>query len=66
MQLINTADHSYFYIAQVYSICAYIQDWITTTHQHLSQIQLKDEYQVKEVPKKMINEDNIGILDIKR
>ncbi|XP_040212705.1 protein C9orf135 homolog [Rana temporaria] len=41
-------------------------DWNTTTHQHLSQIQLKDEYQVKEVPKKMINEDNIGILDIKR
>ncbi|KAM5192544.1 cilia- and flagella-associated protein 95 [Mantella aurantiaca] len=42
------------------------KDWNTTTQQHLSQIQLKDEYQVKEVPKKMLNEDNISILDIRR
>ncbi|XP_072263149.1 cilia- and flagella-associated protein 95 isoform X2 [Pyxicephalus adspersus] len=42
------------------------EDWNTTTQQHLSQINLKDEYQVRELPKPMINKDNIGILDIRR
>ncbi|XP_018411135.1 PREDICTED: uncharacterized protein C9orf135 homolog [Nanorana parkeri] len=42
------------------------EDWNTTTQQHLSQVKLKDVYKVREVPKKIINEDNIGILDIKR
>ncbi|XP_068127508.1 cilia- and flagella-associated protein 95 isoform X2 [Hyperolius riggenbachi] len=45
---------------------SYTEDWRTVTQQQLSQNQLKSDYEVKDIPKKMINEDNIGVLDVKR
>lgn len=42
------------------------KDWSTSTQRHLNQIQLKGDYKVKEIPKKMMKKENIGILDIKR
>ncbi|KAM9330696.1 cilia- and flagella-associated protein 95 [Gastrophryne carolinensis] len=43
-----------------------IKDWNTTTQNHLSQIQTQNDYKVRDVPKKMVNEDNITVLNIKR
>ncbi|XP_053312645.1 cilia- and flagella-associated protein 95 [Spea bombifrons] len=40
--------------------------WGTTTEEHLSQVNLKKEYEVKEVPKSMVNEDNINIISLER
>ncbi|XP_063311123.1 cilia- and flagella-associated protein 95 isoform X2 [Pelobates fuscus] len=40
-------------------------DWRTTSAEHLSQIHLKKDYEVKDVSK-LINEDNIDTLNIER
>ncbi|XP_075047827.1 cilia- and flagella-associated protein 95 [Mixophyes fleayi] len=43
-----------------------IEDWKTTTNEHLSQIYLKEDYEVRDVFKKMVTEDNINTPHIKR
>ncbi|KAM8960562.1 cilia- and flagella-associated protein 95 [Pelodytes ibericus] len=40
--------------------------WNTTSEEHLSQFHLKKDYEVKDVPKMMINEDNIDTIDLQR
>ncbi|MEE6459313.1 hypothetical protein FKM82_000595 [Ascaphus truei] len=40
--------------------------WDTSTEDHLSQIHLQKDYEVKDVPKLMINEGNIDTVNIKR
>ncbi|MEE6459314.1 hypothetical protein FKM82_000595 [Ascaphus truei] len=39
--------------------------WDTSTEDHLSQIHLQKDYEVKDVPKLMINEGNIDTVNIK-
>ncbi|XP_063769967.1 cilia- and flagella-associated protein 95 isoform X1 [Pseudophryne corroboree] len=43
-----------------------IKDWNTTTEEQLSQIYLKNDYELRDVPKKMVNEDNIDTLNVER
>ncbi|XP_056379037.1 cilia- and flagella-associated protein 95 isoform X5 [Hyla sarda] len=42
------------------------EDWNTTTEQQLSQVHLKGDYEVRDVHKKMVNEDNLDTLNLKR
>ncbi|KAG9467178.1 hypothetical protein GDO78_015466 [Eleutherodactylus coqui] len=42
------------------------EDWNTITEQQLSQVHLKGDYEVRDVPKRMVNEDNLEILSFKR
>ncbi|KAG8595738.1 hypothetical protein GDO81_001608 [Engystomops pustulosus] len=42
------------------------EDWKTTTGHQFSQVQLKAEYEVKDFHKKMVNEDNLDTLNLKR
>nr|XP_014348885.1 PREDICTED: uncharacterized protein C9orf135 homolog [Latimeria chalumnae] len=41
-------------------------DWNTITNDHLSQISLKKNYEVKDVQKPMINEHNFNMVDLSR
>ncbi|KAM4708296.1 cilia- and flagella-associated protein 95 [Discoglossus pictus] len=40
--------------------------WNTTTKEHLSQLNLKEDYKVQELPKLMVNEDNINTVNFER
>ncbi|XP_069820367.1 cilia- and flagella-associated protein 95 isoform X2 [Dendropsophus ebraccatus] len=42
------------------------EDWNTTTEHQLSQVHLKGDYEVKDVRKQMVSEDNLATLNLKR
>ncbi|XP_073399821.1 cilia- and flagella-associated protein 95 isoform X1 [Dendrobates tinctorius] len=42
------------------------EDWNTTTAHQLSQVHLKGDYEVRDVSKQMVNEDNFDTLNLKR
>ncbi|XP_077105185.1 cilia- and flagella-associated protein 95 isoform X2 [Ranitomeya variabilis] len=42
------------------------EDWNTTTEHQLSQVYLKGDYEVRDVGKQMVNEDNFDTLNLKR
>ncbi|KAM4051145.1 cilia- and flagella-associated protein 95 [Anomaloglossus baeobatrachus] len=42
------------------------EEWNTTTEHQLSQVHLKGDYEVQDVGKQMINEDNLETLNLKR
>ncbi|OCT97866.1 protein C9orf135 [Xenopus laevis] len=41
-------------------------DWKTTTEEQLSQVQLKKDYEARDVPKSMVNENTIDAVDVYR